>query len=123
MYGQASWYELVWLLCQPVQGKPAGLGMSFHDAIRLTPRQANFLLMDRKQVRAMAARQRARQAKASGVVNIREDIQRYQDDQREAFTGSRERPITLTHRDEREAIKAEMRRRRQRREAKQDGQG
>ena len=117
-----SMHEMIWLCCRPPEAKPAGLGMRFADVIELSPRQMRFLLSDRREVQAMAARSRKLMIEASGKgTTMSQEVKRYQDDRREAVTGSRVRPRELDDKAERDAIKAEMKRRRK--AGKTNGQG
>lgn len=85
--------------------------MSFQDAINLSPKQAQFLLMSHGDVKALAAQTRKNQLEGEGL-DVREEVRTYQDDQREQFTGSRVRPKELDDPAEREAIKKAIRERR-----------
>lgn len=64
--------------------------------------------MDRQSVRAWAAKVLKRQLEAEGL-DIKEEVKAYQDDQREQFTGYRNRPAELDEPAEREAIKKALR--------------
>lgn len=75
--GEAGWLYLIWLACRPPELKPAGLGMRWADAIRLSPTQLGFLLSSEEQAKAVSRRLRVRHLRASGDIgNAEQNRQR-----------------------------------------------
>lgn len=76
--------------------------------------------MSRDDVRALAAKTRKIQLEGEGL-NVREEVRKYQDDQRERFTGNRQRPNELDDPAERAAIKKALQERRRNGKRKKPG--